>query len=50
MQASNILDVTNAEEKINSRIDALKTSIDVLKSEKDLKRSPGDSFQKAQEN
>ena len=50
MQASNILDVTNAEEKINSRIDALKTSIDVLKSEKDLKKSPGDSFQKAQEN
>lgn len=50
MQANNILDVTNAEEKINSRIDALKTAIDVLKSEKDLKKSPGDAFQEAQKN
>lgn len=50
MQASNILDVTNAEEKINSKIGALKTAIDVLKSEKDLKKSPGDAFQEAQKN
>jgi len=50
MQANNILDVTNAEEKINSKIDALKTAIDVLKSEKDLKKSPGDAFQDAQKN
>jgi len=50
MQANNILDVTNAEEKINSKIGALKTAIDVLKSEKDLKKSPGDAFQEAQKN
>ena len=49
MQANPVLDVTNADEKINSRISALKTSVDVLKSEKDLKKSVGDSFQKAQE-
>lgn len=50
MQATNILDVTNSEEKINSKIGALKTAIDVLKSEKDLKKSPGDAFQEAQKN
>lgn len=50
MQANNILDLNNADEKINSRISALKTSVDVLKSEKDLKKSVGDAFQKSQEN
>jgi hypothetical protein len=50
MQANNILDLNSADEKINSRISALKTSVDVLKSEKDLKKSAGDSLQKAQEN
>lgn len=50
MQANNILDLTGAEEKINSRISALKTSVDVLKSEKDLSKSIGNAFQKSQEN
>jgi len=49
MQASNILDLTNSEEKINSKISALKTGVDVLKSEKDLQKSVADSFQKSQE-
>ena len=43
MQANNILDLTNSEEKINSRISALKTGVDVLKSEKDLQKSVADS-------
>jgi len=49
MQANNILDLNSADEKINSRISALKTSVDVLKSEKDLKKSVGDAFQESQE-
>ena len=49
MQASNILDLTNSEEKINSKISALKTGVDVLKSEKDLQKSVANSFQKSQE-
>lgn len=49
MQAVNdILDVSNSEEKINSRISALKTTTETIKSEKDLQKSVGNSFAKAQ--
>ena len=51
MQAAGneIIDLNSGEQTINSRLSALKASIDTLKAEKDLEKSIGNSFSKGQE-
>ena len=43
------LDLTNSEQRINSRINALKTANETITSEKNLQRSLGNSFAQSQE-
>lgn len=47
--ANNIQDVNSAEQRINSRISALKTYSETISSEENLQRTVGNSFAKAQE-
>ena len=51
MQAAGneIIDLTSGEQTINSRLSALKASIDTIRAEKDLQKSLGNSFTKGQE-
>lgn len=49
MQSLGTLDVTNSEEQINARLNAMKTSVDVLRSEKKLKSSVANSFSEAKD-
>jgi hypothetical protein len=44
MQANNVIDLTSGEQRVNSRISALKAAVETLKAEKDLSKSVANSF------